>query len=97
MRFEAPAGRLDPGKWADDVAGDQGQLGAPHLLPSRGRQRGSPLPDSGVVPGRLHLLLLAVQSGRGRAASRLFALPAGGGEVQARVGGVDREAFAELL
>lgn len=96
MRFEAPAGRLDPGEGPDHMAGDHGQLGAPHLLPTRG-QRGSPLPDRGVVPGRLLLRLLAVQGGRGRDASRLSGLPAGGGEVQARVDGVDREAFAELL
>lgn len=93
MRFEAPAGRLDPGEGPDDVAGDQGQLGAPPLLPSRG-QRGSPLPDGGVVP---RLLLLAARSGRGRTASRLPALPAGGGEVQARVDRVHRRALAELL
>lgn len=97
MGYEAPAGRLDPGEGADDVAGDHGQLGAPHLLPSRG-QRGGPLPDGGVVPGRGLLLLLAAKSGRGRRdAGRLSALPAGGGEVQARVEGVDREAFAEQL
>lgn len=96
MRFKAPAGRLDPWEGADDVSGHHGQLGAPHLLPSGGQQRRL-LSDGGVVTGRRLLLLLAVLSGRGRPAGRLSALPAGGGEVQARVVGVDREAFTELL